>query len=107
MKLIHLFRSYTPHIIVDREVEKHYSPAKIEEARRKARLLIEEFPRDPKLFRRFIKKELGYTVGKSVSFGLNINGHSKMLSLVVIPLNHKLVFKIRALDNPTFISPDF
>ena len=106
MKLIHLFRSQRPQIIVERDVERYYSPSKIAEAKRKAYEIIDEFPQDPLLFRCYIKKHLDYTVGKSVSFGLNVNGKAKMLSLVVIPLNKKIVYKLRALDNPLFTSPD-
>ena len=101
------FKSSRPHIIVDWYVKERYRPSKVNEAVSKAYDLIEEFPQDPKLFRRFIKKQLNYTVGKSVSFGLNVDGHGKMLCLVVIPLNRKIVYKIKALENPTFYNPDF
>ena len=101
------FKSSRPCLVVERELERCYSPVKIELAKRKAYELLEEFPQDPLLFRNYIKKHLDYTVSKSVSFGLNVNGQAKMLSLIVIPLSSKIIYKLRALENPLFSSPDF
>ncbi len=101
------FKSSRPCLVVERKVELFYSPVKIELAKRKAYELIAEFPGDPLLFRTYIRNNLDYTVSKSVSFGLNVNGQSKMLCLIVIPLSSKIIYKLRAIENPLFSSPDF
>ncbi len=101
------FKSSRPCLVVEREIEAKYHPAKISAAKQKAYELIEEFPDDPLLFRTYIRKNLDYTVSKSVSFGLNVNGQTKMLCLVCIPLSRKIVYKLRAIENPTFTSSSF
>ncbi len=101
------FKSSRPYLVIERKVELKYHPSKISTAKQKAYELIEEFPDDPFLFRNYIRKNLDYTVSKSVSFGLNVNGQTKMLCLVCIPLSRKIVYKIRAIENPTFTSSSF